>query len=271
MPWEKQPAWLYLPHQTDAQLDRSNDGDGISAGQAVPGKEAAEETSKAGHREDDEGGHGGGQRRGSVARVDGCAEDPHGANSTVPPSMTIACAGSGGVRGGDGAAGNPRVWDGGADGIRGQNGLPGGHSDSSGVNVAGRRLIRGQRRLPGEGSSQGGGALSVNEGGEEVTASCETRGQRKNSRARDRETQRWRGIQRSLEAHAERVEDKRRRLGEVPPLATPAERMAALRERIASKRRGGAAGPSGAGASASAATYEAHHSNAAYVQADEHR
>ncbi len=115
----------------------------------------------------------------------------------------------------------------------------------------------------------------MNGGGEGITASSEAQGLRRASHARDREAQRRQGalssIQRSLEDHAERVADKRRRLGDVPPLATPAERMAALRERIVSKRRGGAAVPNDAGACASAATSEAHHNNGAHEQAGDLR
>ncbi len=272
MPWERQPAWLYLPHLTEGEI---RVGDGAYGSLAEPGAEDADERSEPGQQGGYDSSGKVDQMRTSHGRADGCAENRPGAIAIASTSSTTRASGSAAGSGCSSAAGALRDRHSRADRIRGQSDLPGGCNDSSGVVNLARHSIRGQASLPGAGSEQSGGLASVNGGGEATTTSSESHGALRGSRGRDREARRRHGassnIQRSLEDHAERVAEKKRRLGDVPPPATPAERMAALRQRIASRRQGGAAEPHGDGACAAAATAEAHHNNGAAERAGEPR
>ncbi len=263
MPWERQPAWLYLPHLADAQ-PRVGEGDkGGNADVTMNGAEDAERKSEPGRGGGDVQKSDGSQMCTSHGRGRGCAGNLPAAIVSALPAQLMEYEGSGGSRGRVDAAGDPGGRADRADGIRGQRNLPGACDDSYGVTCPEGRTIRGQGRLPGAGSGSDGGLPSVDGEGEGITTSSETRGMPSGSRGRDKEVRRRQialsSIQRSLEDHAERVADKRRRLGDMPPPPTPAERMAALKERIAAKRRGGLAEPNGAGACAAAAADEAHH------------
>ncbi len=246
MPWERRPAWLYLPHLTDEQPGAD---DNAGEGSCMQALAAADEVD----------GHG--QRRADG----GLTEDLAGSDGRVRPSLSKLSAASGPGEGGGEVAMHPEDITDRADTIRGQEPLPGAHADSDRVDGLGSSEIRGQNLLPGTGSGRRRHLSDVNEGGEGNTASGESQGLQRGSRLQVRGTRRRQGapccILRSLEDHAERVAAKKRRQEGEPPPPTPAERMAALRERLASKKGASGAVPSGGNASSAAASFDAHHGN----------
>lgn len=152
--------------------------------------------------------------------------------------------------------------------IRGQDGLPGARGGSGRATDLQRGLIRGQSLLPGasgERDQRTSDAIDARGSGGGITADSAASGTSMGSGARCKATVRRQGAASSitwhLEDHAERVAAKRSRLGDQPPPISPAERLAALRARIASRKASCDAAPRGGDDCASAATAAADHGN----------
>ncbi len=210
-PWMRPPAWLYLPHG------------GATAGHETVDRakmRRVDEDQLEGTQVDNSVAEDGGLIRG---RVD-LTVQPLGASQPAAAAASTCPLGERAIRGRAGSPGTARLDTDAADGLSMSAGgtwsaQPAAKAAAAGAPAGSAGGIRGQDRLPGQGSAGGGGRMQAR-----VDAQLSS-------------------IAISIQDHAERVAAKRARHGDLPAGPTASARLEALRRRVAERVRPAAAHP----------------------------